>query len=233
MSNIQNVQTQIPTTIATQTGQGDGLKTTSAKEPVPLLGGESVTVSQPMSDLEKPAIRPLRFLHDSAPSAPAKTARSSIFPRGTGGGWISPPSTRWGLGSAAFLPHPALGIRWKRDKPVPCTRPRRSAALPASGINANGRRVCPGGPGCVWAARQGFFFSASAQSLRFPSRSLAHFTIALSGYFGLALRLREKSCLAKHDSVAFPSAVLSRPGRAGFRGADSWPGGDSAKRIHA
>ena len=39
MSNIQNVQTQIPTTLAPQTGQGDAFKTTASQGPAPLLGG--------------------------------------------------------------------------------------------------------------------------------------------------------------------------------------------------
>lgn len=78
MSNIQNVQTQIPTTIATQTGQGDGFKTTAAKEPAPLLGGESVTVSQPMSDLEKLVAR-LKVENDDRKTSLVKQHLSSVL----------------------------------------------------------------------------------------------------------------------------------------------------------
>ena len=78
MSNIQNVQTQIPTTLAPQTGQGDAFKTTASQGPAPLLGGASVTVSAPMGDLETLVAR-LKVENDDLKASLAKRRLTSML----------------------------------------------------------------------------------------------------------------------------------------------------------
>ena len=53
MNNIQNLNPNIVSTLATQSGQAQDAKTAAAKEAAPLLSGPSVSVTQPASDLEK------------------------------------------------------------------------------------------------------------------------------------------------------------------------------------
>lgn len=52
-NNIQNIIQNTASTFATQTGQAQDSKTAAAKEPAPILGGQSVTVTTAPGDLEK------------------------------------------------------------------------------------------------------------------------------------------------------------------------------------
>lgn len=78
MSNIQNVKTQIPTTLTTQTGKDDAFKTTAVQQPAPLLGGASVTVLPPMGDLETLVAR-LKVENDDLKASLAKRRLTSVL----------------------------------------------------------------------------------------------------------------------------------------------------------